>query len=91
MMIIGDIHEFIFIHIPKCAGTSVRSALFQHETRNNYYWYHHQIPGARDEDPKPLIDKAHMPLAIMKRFFLVNLVFYSNIQHLLHHAIHGDE
>ena len=69
MMIISDIHKFIFIHVPKCAVTSIRSTLFQHETRNNYYWYHHQIPGARDEDPKLLIDKAYMPLAIMKRFF----------------------
>ena len=76
-MIISDTKRFIFIHVPKCAGTSVRSILSKHDTRNNFYWMHHLLPGAtKDHQPLP-VDKAHMPLSILKNLYPndFNLIF----------------
>ena len=60
-MIISDSEKFIFIHNPKCAGTTVRRSLMKHETRSNRYWMFADLDGRK-------IDAAHMPLFVFKRF-----------------------
>lgn len=37
-MIVNDEHKFAFIHIPKCAGSTVRKTLAPYDNRRNYYW-----------------------------------------------------
>jgi hypothetical protein len=61
LVIVSESKKFIFIHNPKCAGTSVRTALKQFDTRDNYYWLFSDLDGKK-------IDKAHMPLNIFRRF-----------------------
>ncbi|MGM0767997.1 MAG: sulfotransferase family 2 domain-containing protein [Pseudomonadota bacterium] len=60
-MIINDRDGWIFLHNPKCAGSTVRKALMKHETRNNFYWFFGELDGSK-------IDKAHMPLMILRRY-----------------------
>lgn len=60
-MIISDHKKVIFIHNPKCAGTTVRKSLEQIDSRNNYYWMF-------DTFQKVKIDKAHMPLYFFKLY-----------------------
>lgn len=60
-MIISESHHFIFIHNPKCAGTSMRVALKEFDTRANFYWGLTQLDNQK-------IDKAHLPLNILRRF-----------------------
>lgn len=57
-MIISDTKEFIFIHNPKCAGTTVRLSLHDYDTRGNNFWMHSDVYGKK-------IDKAHMTLNIL--------------------------
>ena len=66
-MIISDTNSFIFIHVPKCAGTSIRSILGKYDARNNFYWSHLLIPGGTKNDY--YIDKAHMSLKTLKRLY----------------------
>ena len=68
-MIISDTKQFIFFHVPKCAGTSIRSELLKHDTRNNFYWMHHLLPGGTKDHPPLPVDKAHMPLTILKELY----------------------
>src|SRR5262249_37708599 len=37
-MIISDNHRFVFVHVPKCAGTSVRRALREIDTSGGQFW-----------------------------------------------------
>ncbi len=66
---ISETKAFVFIRVPKCAGTSTHNSLSQHDTRNNYYWMHHDLPGASESSPTLPIDKAHIPLAILKHLY----------------------
>lgn len=68
-MIISDTYNYIFIHVPKCAGTSIRSILSKHDTRNNFYWMHHLLPGATKENNPLPVDKAHMTLSVLKQLY----------------------
>ena len=68
-MIISDTQKFIFLHIPKCGGTTVRNSLKIFDTRNDYYWMHVHMNGATEKSPKLQIDKAHMSLPIFKRLY----------------------
>lgn len=61
-MIIGDRLEFVFIHNPKCAGTALRSVLMPFDTTGNLFWMHDTCNGHK-------IDKAHMPLFLLKQRF----------------------
>lgn len=56
-MIISDTKEFIFIHNPKTAGTSIRRALLRFDGRQDFYWLYHQSAALGRE-----LDKAHMAL-----------------------------
>ena len=58
-MIISDKYRFVFIHNPKCGGTSVRKALQDYDTRNNHFWMFAEVYGVK-------VDKAHMPLYLLR-------------------------
>lgn len=56
-MMVSDRKKFIFVHNPKAAGSSIRSALAQYDDRNNVYWDH-------DDNARlgRVLDKAHITL-----------------------------
>ena len=70
-MIISDSQKFAFLHVPKCAGTTIRQALLQYDSRKNHYWLYQKIcissPGK--ENITRIIDKAHLPLKILQRLY----------------------
>ncbi len=68
-MVISDTKNFVFIHVPKCAGTAIRESLRRHDTRNNYYWMNHALPGPEASSPALGLDKAHLPLAVLRRLY----------------------
>ena len=68
-MIISDTQRFIFLHIPKCGGTTIRNSLIDFDTRNNYFWMYDYLPGAEADSEKQRIDKAHMSLPIFKQLY----------------------
>jgi hypothetical protein len=56
-MLISDRKKFIFLHNPKAAGSSIRSAFVNYDDRDNFFWDH--------EDNVKLsrvVDKAHITL-----------------------------
>jgi hypothetical protein len=61
-MIISERKGFIFIHNPKCAGTSVRAALMPFDTTLNHFWMFEKWNGTQ-------VDKAHMPLTLFRRLY----------------------
>jgi hypothetical protein len=58
-MIISERSNFIFIHNPKCAGTSVRRVLMEYDTTGEAFWSAEDWNGRR-------IHNAHMPLFIFR-------------------------
>jgi len=58
-MIISERSSFIFIHNPKCAGTSVRLALSDYDTTGGAFWAHDDWNG------RPIFN-AHMPLFMFR-------------------------
>ncbi|MDI6004293.1 sulfotransferase family 2 domain-containing protein [Cobetia marina] len=60
-MIISDRYKFVFLHNPKCAGTSVRKTLSDYDDRYSFYW-------GFDTHLNKKIDKAHMPLYLFKTY-----------------------
>ena len=69
-MIISDTHKFIFIHVPKCAGTSIRQSLYKYDTRNNFFWNYVPIAPASEEEGEPLlVDKGHMTLGVWRSLY----------------------
>jgi hypothetical protein len=63
-MIISDKHRFVFLHIPKCAGTSVRRPLSQFNQ-----WTEAGPPWTRDHPDLGLLDYAHIPLFVLRDYF----------------------
>ena len=61
-MIISERKGFIFIHNPKCAGTSVRSALTPYDTTHDLFWNFEMWNGRE-------IDRAHMPLFMFRSLY----------------------
>jgi len=62
-MIISDKYEFAFIHIPKCAGSSVRNKLRYIDSQASFY-------GAVKEHPSlGKIDYGHIPLIYLQSYF----------------------
>ncbi|MDF2232690.1 sulfotransferase family 2 domain-containing protein [Albimonas sp. CAU 1670] len=63
-MIISDAHRMAFVHIPKCAGTSLRDMLAPFHDQSNVFEFWHQHPrwGGR-------IDLMHVPMAQLVEFF----------------------
>jgi sulfotransferase famil protein len=77
-MLVSDRKKFIFVHNPKAAGSSVRSALAQYDDRNNAYWDH-------DDNARlgRVLDKAHITLddflvypdaSLIEEYFLFGFV-----------------
>src|ERR1700744_524201 len=62
-MIISDPHRFVFVHVPKCAGTSVRRALRAIDTSDGQFWRigEHPEMGA--------VHFAHLTLPDLARYF----------------------
>jgi len=58
-MILSERRGFVFIHNPKCGGTSVREALMQFDTTSNFFWGY-------DTWNDTAIDKGHLPLFILR-------------------------
>jgi hypothetical protein len=58
-MIISERSNFIFIHNPKCAGTSVRLALTEYDTTGGAFW------ALDDWNGRPMFN-AHMPLFMFR-------------------------
>lgn len=64
-MIISDHHKFAFVHIPKCAGTSVRRALAPFDDRHDRYY----ATGVAPHPRLGLLDHHHVPLAVLASDF----------------------
>jgi hypothetical protein len=63
-MIISDSHKFVFVHIPKCAGTSVRSYISRYDDRDGAY--SNRVENHRKIGP---LDYVHIPLFILEEYF----------------------
>jgi hypothetical protein len=61
-LIISESRRFVFIHNPKCGGTTVRHALMPYETTNNFFWMFDEVNGLK-------IDKTHMPMHVFRRLY----------------------
>lgn len=61
-MIVSDSHRFIFLHNPKCGGTSIRHVLSRYDSLNNGFW-------RKTDERLPRHDLAHMEAAYIKDFF----------------------
>jgi hypothetical protein len=63
-MIISDEHGFVFVHIPKCAGTSVRKFIDTFDSRKGMFTF-------RVDDHLALgkLDYAHIPLFVLREHF----------------------
>jgi Sulfotransferase family len=71
-LIISESHEFVFIHNPKCGGTTIRNALMKFDTTDNFFWsFVEREKGTRNfsQFQKNRIDKAHMPMHILRSLY----------------------
>ena len=64
-MIISDRFRFVFVHIPKCGGTSVRSALARFDEREHVYFSR----GRSNHSQLGFLDYHHIPLALLRDYF----------------------
>lgn len=63
-MIIDDKHEIAFVHIPKCAGTTVREYLKEYDRSQGF------VSDRVDMHEKlGMLDYAHIPLFILQEYF----------------------
>lgn len=63
-MIICDEHSLAFVHIPKCAGTSVRERLQNFDTRGGKF-----APRVVNHQQIGRLDMTHIPLFILREHF----------------------
>ncbi|WP_018995112.1 sulfotransferase family 2 domain-containing protein [Thioalkalivibrio sp. ALJ2] len=63
-MIISDRHRFVFVHIPKCAGTSVRQPLTPFNE-----WRFAGPPWQLENEELGLLDYGHIPLITLRDHF----------------------
>ena len=64
IMIISDKEKFVFVHIPKCAGTSVRSRIEHLDDRSGAY------SGRLEQHPElGLLNYVHLPLQTLSDHF----------------------
>lgn len=61
-MIISNTHRFVFVHIPKCAGTSVRNLLRPFDDTGEKY-----RPNVSEHPQYGHLDFTHLPLALLKQ------------------------
>lgn len=64
-MVISDRYQFAFVHVPKCAGMSVREAVSDtgRLDSTNFYW------GVAPHRVLGLLDYAHIPLFVLEEHF----------------------
>ena len=62
-MILNDTYKLAFVHIPKCAGTTLRSRIGFLEERNDFYMNVNVHPEAGP------LDYGHLPLGVLRDFF----------------------
>lgn len=70
-MLISDEFRFVFIHIPKCAGSTVRAQLRQFDSYEGYF----DRKGMHDKIG--YMDYSHIPLALLREYFPSN---YNKVQ-----------
>ena len=63
-MILNEAHCFVFVHIPKCGGTSIRNVLEKYNR-----WPHKYIPEVRETPIHGIIDHAHIPLFTLREIY----------------------
>ena len=61
-MIISESRQFVFIHNPKCGGTTIRFALLPYDTTDHFFWGFHEIE-------ERVVDKAHMPMHVFRKLY----------------------
>ena len=72
-MIICDSRQFVFIHNPKCAGTSVRSALQPYDSTGLLFARHDTWNGYK-------VETTHLPLFMMQVAYPTYFEKYSQYQ-----------
>ncbi|MBT8092677.1 MAG: sulfotransferase family protein [Gammaproteobacteria bacterium] len=63
-MIISDEYKFVFVHIPKCAGTSVRNCLEKYGRTDP------KFSGIASHPELGKIDMTHIPLSVLRKHFI---------------------
>lgn len=83
-MIVSDRHRFVFIHNPKCAGTSLRQALAPYDDRGGRYWGFAEHAGRR-------VDLAHLTLSDLEGYpdflLLAEYFVFTVVRHPLDRAL----
>lgn len=64
-MIISDRFRFVFIHVPKCGGTSVRRVLARFDERDHIYFSR----ARSNHSQLGFLDYHHIPLALLRDHF----------------------
>jgi hypothetical protein len=64
IVIISDRHQFVFVHIPKCAGTTVRNTLQHFDDRNGFY-----TRRVEQHAELGMLDYVHIPLFVLREYF----------------------
>lgn len=63
-MIINQAHRFVFIHIPKCGGSSIRYLFEEHNE-----WPHTGINAKLETPTHGIVDHHHIPLFTLRELF----------------------
>jgi hypothetical protein len=64
ILIISDRHQFVFVHIPKCAGTTIRKTLQHVDDRNGFY-----TRRVEQHAELGMLDYVHIPLFVLREYF----------------------
>lgn len=62
-MLINDTNKTVFVHIPKCAGVSVREAIKEYDESGGKFWH------VKKHRELGFIEYAHIPLFILREYF----------------------
>jgi hypothetical protein len=63
-MIINNDHKFVFVHIPKCAGTSVRTVLKKFDSTQGFFSNNRGFHPDLGQ-----IDLGHIPLSVLREYY----------------------
>ncbi|WP_425093888.1 hypothetical protein [Tropicimonas sp. S265A] len=72
-MIISPLHRFVFVHVPKCAGTSVRTQIAACDPDHIAM----ALPGPHPELGR--IDYGHVPLSQLRQYFPENYAYLHDL------------
>ena len=62
-MLINDTKKTVFVHIPKCAGVSVREKIKEYDESGGRFWH------VKKHRELGIVDYAHIPLFILREYF----------------------